>query len=92
MPVKVGQIVEGKVTGITKFGAFVEISEGVTGLVHISEVADSFVKDVNDFLKENEIIKVKVISIAEDGKISLSVRKVKAPTNENKPRKNDLSF
>ena len=92
MPVKVGQIVEGKVTGITKFGAFVEISEGVTGLVHISEVADSFVKDVNDFLKENEIIKVKVISIAEDGKISLSIRKLKAAANANKPKKNDLSF
>jgi len=76
MPVEVGQIVEGKITGITKFGAFVEIAEGVTGLVHISEVADSFVKDVNDFLKENEIVKVKVIGISNDGKISLSIRKL----------------
>ena len=64
MPVKVGQIVEGKVTGITRFGAFVELSDGVTGLVHISEVADTFVKDVNDYLKVDEMIKVKVISVA----------------------------
>ena len=92
MPVKVGQIVEGRVTGIAKFGAFVEISEGVTGLVHISEVADSFVKDVNDFLKENEIVKVKVISISEDGKISLSIRKTKETSNNRKPKEDDLSF
>ena len=92
MPVKVGQIVEGRVTGIAKFGAFVEISEGVTGLVHISEVADSFVKDVNDFLKEIEIVKVKVISISDDGKISLSIRKTKETSNNRKPKEDDLSF
>jgi S1 RNA binding domain protein len=92
MPVEVGQIVEGKITGITRFGAFVEISEGVTGLVHISEVADSFVKDVNDFLKENDIVKVKVISISADGKISLSIRKTKETSNHRKPKENDLSF
>ena len=92
MPVEVGQIVEGKITGITRFGAFVEISEGVTGLVHISEVADSFVKDVNDFLKENDIVKVKVISISADGKISLSIRKTKESSHNRKPRENDLSF
>ncbi len=94
MPVEVGQILEGRVTGITKFGAFVEISEGITGLVHISEVADSFVKDVNDFLKENDIIKVKVISISSDGKVSLSIRKTKENANNSyrKPKQNDLSF
>jgi len=89
MPVEVGQIVEGRITGITKFGAFMEISQGVTGLIHISEVADSFVKDVNDYLKENDIVKAKVISISEDGKISLSLRKA----NENaKPKQVDQSF
>jgi S1 RNA binding domain protein len=92
MPVEVGQIVEGKITGITRFGAFVEISEGVTGLIHISEVADSFVKDVNDFLKENDIVKVKVISISDDGKISLSIRKTKETSSNRKPKENDLSF
>jgi len=89
MPVEVGQIVEGKITGITRFGAFMEISQGVTGLIHISEVADSFVKDVNDFLKENDIVKAKVISISTDGKISLSLRKAKETI---KPKQMDLSF
>jgi S1 RNA binding domain protein len=89
MPVEVGQIVEGKITGITRFGAFMEISQGVTGLIHISEVADSFVKDVNDFLKENDIVKAKVISISEDGKISLSLRKANEAI---KPKQIDLSF
>lgn len=89
MPVEVGQIVEGRITGITRFGAFMEISQGVTGLIHISEVADSFVKDVNDFLKENEVVKAKVISISEDGKISLSLRKA---NETSKPKQVNLSF
>jgi S1 RNA binding domain protein len=89
MPVEVGQIVEGRITGITRFGAFMEIAQGVTGLIHISEVADSFVKDVNDYLKENDIVKAKVISISKDGKISLSLRKA----NENaKTKQVDQSF
>ena len=92
MPVEVGQIVEGKITGITKFGAFVQLSEGITGLVHISEVADSFVKDVNDFLKEDDIVKVKVISISPEGKVSLSIRKTKEKSYDQKPRENDVSF
>lgn len=82
MPVEVGQIVEGKITGITKFGAFVEISEGVTGLIHISEVADTFVKDVNDYLSVNETVKVKVIGVSNDGKISLSIRKLKGNSGD----------
>ncbi|MCG0275808.1 MAG: S1 RNA-binding domain-containing protein [Thermosediminibacteraceae bacterium] len=90
MPVDVGQIVEGKVTGITKFGAFVELPDGATGLVHISEVADGFVRDVKDYLKRNDIVKVKVIAISEDGKISLSIRKTKE--NQKSRRTNNLSF
>jgi len=66
-----------------------EIAQGVNGLIHISEVADSFVKDVNDYLKENDIVKAKVISISKDGKISLSLRKA----NENaKTKQVDQSF
>ena len=57
------QIVEGVVTGITNFGAFIELPGGITGLVHISEVADTYVKDVNDFLKDRDKVKVKVINI-----------------------------
>nr|WP_263323154.1 S1 domain-containing RNA-binding protein [Neobacillus sp. Marseille-Q6967] len=74
MSVEVGSKVQGKVTGITNFGAFVELPGGSTGLVHISEVADSFVKDVNDHLKVGDLIEVKVIS-EKDGKIALSIKK-----------------
>ncbi|NPV53746.1 MAG: S1 RNA-binding domain-containing protein [Firmicutes bacterium] len=71
--VVVGSIVEGKITGITHFGAFVELAGGQTGLVHISEVADTYVKDIKDYLKENDIVKVKVITV-ENGKIGLSIK------------------
>jgi len=74
MSIEVGSKVQGKVTGITNFGAFVEIPGGSTGLVHISEVADSYVKDVNDHLKIGDMIEVKVIS-EKDGKTALSIKK-----------------
>lgn len=81
MSIDVGNIVEGKVTGITNFGAFVELSNGKTGLVHISEVADAYVKDINDYLTKDDTIKVKVINV-EEGKIGLSIKQVnpKAPS------------
>lgn len=75
MQVEIGEILEGKVTGITKFGAFVELPEGKTGMVHISEVSNSYVEDINQFLKEGDVVKVKVINITEEGKISLSIKK-----------------
>lgn len=75
MAVHVGSKYQGKVTGITHFGAFVELDEGVTGLVHISEVADNYVEDIRDFLTINDIVTVKVLNIGEDGKIGLSIRK-----------------
>lgn len=75
MPLEVGAILEGRVTGITKFGAFVDLPEGKTGLVHISEIADTYVKDINDFLQEGQEVKVKVINL-KDGKIGLSIRQV----------------
>ncbi|MGB4616809.1 MAG: S1 RNA-binding domain-containing protein, partial [Dethiobacteria bacterium] len=62
MPVQVGSIVEGVVTGITNFGAFVHLPDGETGLVHISEVADTYVKDINDYLQKSDRIKVKVLT------------------------------
>lgn len=71
----VGKIYEGKVTGITKFGAFVEIEPGVTGMVHISEVANTFVNEIKDHLTEGQQVKVKVLSVSEEGKISLSIKK-----------------
>jgi S1 RNA binding domain protein len=76
MSIEVGSVVEGKVTGITNFGAFIELSGGETGLVHISEIADTYVKNVEDYLKMYEQIKVKVISIDDDGKIGLSIKQL----------------
>ena len=75
MQLEVGKIVEGKITGITNFGAFVQMEGGKTGLVHISEVALTFVKDINDHLKEGDAVKVKVLSIDDNGKVSLSIKK-----------------
>ncbi|MBE6763718.1 MAG: S1 RNA-binding domain-containing protein [Ruminococcaceae bacterium] len=79
MQIEVGAVLEGKVTGITKFGAFVEIAPGKTGMVHISEVANSYVKEITDHISEGQTVKVKVLSIGEDGKISLSIKKATAP-------------
>ncbi len=96
---EIGAIVEGKVTGLTAFGAFVSLPDGKSGMVHISEVSTSFVKDIKDFLKEGQTVKVKVVGISEEGKISLSIRKAEPqkekPVREQKdgapqrPRRND---
>lgn len=76
MQLEVGSIVEGRVTGVTNFGAFVQLEGGVTGLVHISEVSLDYVKDIRDHIKEDDRVKVKVVSAAPGGKISLSIKKV----------------
>ena len=75
MQLDVGKIYEGKVTGITKFGAFVELEPGTTGMVHISEVANTYVSEIKDHLAEGQTVKVKVLSVSEEGKISLSIKK-----------------
>ena len=79
MALEVGQIVEGKVSGITGFGAFIDLPGGETGLVHISEVARNYVKDINEHLTMNQEVKVKVLSLDERGKISLSIKKAQEP-------------
>jgi len=71
--IEVGSVLEGRVTGITRFGAFIDIGEGRTGLVHISEIADAFVHDVNDYLKHNDVVRVKVIAV-ESGRVGLSIK------------------
>ena len=76
MQIEVGSVVEGKITGVTNFGAFVQLNGGKTGLVHISEVALDYVKDINDFVKVGDEVKVKVVSTEPKGKISLSIKKV----------------
>ena len=80
MEYTVGQIVEGKVRSLTKFGAFVSLPGGATGLVHISEVANTFVSDVGAFLKVGQEVSVKVIGIDENGRINLSVKKALPPS------------
>lgn len=71
----VGSIVEGVVTGITNFGAFILLPNGETGLVHISEVADSYVKDIREHLQKKDKVKVKILSVNGDGKVGLSIRR-----------------
>ena len=76
MALGAGEIVEGKVTGLTKFGAFVSLPEEKVGMIHISEVSTTYVKDIGDFLEKGQAVKVKVLSIDENGKISLSLKQV----------------
>lgn len=86
MALQVGDIVEGKVTGIKPFGAFVSLPEGKTGLVHISEVSYEFVQDLSTVLSDGQTVSVKVISIAPDGKIALSIKRTQpAPERGQRP-------
>ena len=81
MSIEVGNTVEGTVTGITNFGAFVELPTGDTGLIHISEVANTYVKDISNYLKKDEKVKVKVINIDNEGKIGLSIKQLEDPAD-----------
>ena len=100
MSLEVGAIVEGEVTGITNFGAFVQLPEGKVGLIHMSEVSNGYVKDVHEFLKEHDKVKVKVLSIDARGKIGLSIKqamppappqpKPQRPQNENRERRGGM--
>ena len=76
MSIEIGSIQEGKVTGIMNFGAFVALPGGKSGLVHISEIANTFVKDVHDHLQVGQTVRVKVLDINEQGKINLSIKRV----------------
>ena len=91
MSIEVGTILPGKVTGITNFGAFVDLGNRKTGLVHISEVSNSYIKDIKDVLTVGDEVQVKVMEIAGDGKVSLSIRRASADdsseeTVEEKPK------
>lgn len=91
MTLQVGNILEGTVINITNFGAFVDIS-GKTGLVHISEISDAYVKDIRKHLKEQDKVKVKVIAIDDDGKISLSIRQANVVKKSVKPAEIDWEY
>ena len=85
MELAVGQVLEGTVTGITKFGAFVSLESGQSGLVHISEVAKTFVNDVHDHVQIGQKVKVKVLSLGEGGKINLSIKRAVEAPRQNPP-------
>ena len=92
MQFTVGEIVEGKVTAVKDYGVFVDLGEGKTGMVHISEIAQTYVSQIRDFVNENDEVKVKIISISDDGKINLSIKKAqerveKEPRPERRERK-----
>lgn len=86
MELEVGAVVEGKVSGITKFGAFVALPDGKSGLVHISELANAFVSDVSEYVQIGQTVKVKVLGISPEGKINLSIKRaVENPPAERAP-------
>ncbi len=90
MKPEIGQIYEGKITSITNFGAFVSLPEGPDGMVHISEISDRFIKNIQDVCKVGDVVKVKVVSIAENGKIALSIKKANPPAPQEKDKDKDM--
>ena len=85
-----GEIIKGKVTGITNFGVFVDLGENKSGLVHISEVANSYVENINEILKIGDEVTAKILNIGDDGKISLSIKR--ALDTEKKPKREKKVF
>ena len=89
MPLEEGKIVEGVVASITSFGAFIQLSDGKTGLVHISEIADTYVKDIKDYIREKDRVKVKILAIEKNGKINLSIKQAQEIKKTVKPAEID---
>ena len=85
MAIEVGNVFEGRVTGVKPFGAFVALPEGRVGMVHISEVSNEYVQDINTVLHDGDTVKVQVIQVAPDGKIALSIKRTQ-PAPERGPR------
>lgn len=75
MQFQIGHVCEGKVTGVKKFGAFVQLPDGTTGMVHISEISSEYIQELSDVLTEGQMVKVKVVSISPEGKVALSMKK-----------------
>lgn len=89
MPIEEGMILEGTVANIAKFGAFVQLSAGKTGLVHISEIADTYIKDISNYLTEKQKVMVKVLNVDKDGRINLSIKQAKSAKISTKPAEID---
>jgi S1 RNA binding domain protein len=85
MPIEEGKVVEGVVASITSFGAFIQLPEGKTGLVHISEIADTYVKDIKNYINEKDKVKVKILSVDKDGKINLSIKQAQERKKNTRP-------
>lgn len=85
MALEIGSIVEGEVSSITNFGAFIQLPENKVGLIHISEISNVYVRDIHDFLQEHQQVRVKVLSIDQRGKIGLSLKQA-APLEAQTPR------
>ncbi len=85
MQLTVGDIVEGKITAVKDYGVFVDLGEGKSGMVHISEIAQTYVSEIRDFVKENDTVKLKILSVGDDGKISLSIKQAQ-PKETGSPR------
>ena len=82
MQLTVGDIVEGKITAVKDYGVFVDLGEGKSGMVHISEIAHTYVSEIRDFVKENDSVKLKSLSVSDDGKISLSIKQAQPKDTE----------
>lgn len=82
MQLTVGDIVEGKITAVKDYGVFVDLGEGKSGMVHISEIAHTYVSEIRDFVKENDSVKLKILSVSDDGKISLSIKQAQPKDTE----------
>lgn len=89
MPIEEGKVVEGVVASITSFGAFIQLPEGKTGLVHISEIADTYVKDIKNYINEKDKVKVKILSVDQAGKINLSIKQAQERKKNTRPSEID---
>ena len=95
-PIAIGSVVEGTVTGLTRFGAFVLLPNGQTGLVHISEIADAYVREVSDHVKEQQTVRVKVLATDSAGKVALSIKQAdptfRPPQQRGRERRAPVNF
>ncbi|QEK11351.1 S1 RNA-binding domain-containing protein [Crassaminicella thermophila] len=89
MSLKSGEIIQGTVSKITKYGAFIKLSDGKTGLCHISEISNDYVKDINTYLKEGQEVKVKILNIKDDNKMELSIKQASKNSSNDKKHKSN---
>lgn len=89
MQLTVGEIIEGKITAVKDYGVFVDLGEGKSGMVHISEIAQSYVSDIREFVKEGDLVKLRIMNIADDGKISLSIKRAMEQKESPRPERRE---